>query len=43
METDRELERVVWARAARYYDEMQVFGRPGDEGSSVATIPPEFG
>jgi hypothetical protein len=43
IETDRELERVVWPRAARYYDEMQVFGRPGDEGSWVATIPPDFG
>ena len=39
IERDSEIEKRVWPRAQRDFDEVRVFGRPGEAGLSVHTIP----
>ncbi len=43
IERDSELEKRVWARADRYFDEVLAHGEPMSDGSWVETIPPDFG
>ena len=42
IEREPELQRVVWARVNRYFDDVRAHGRPGGEGSWVETVPAVF-